>query len=91
MVEFGQSVEPSFERDEAGHLHRDVRERAGGVWKGVKEMPIKEIPEWVRNGRSSPTGRHTFTTFKHWDKNDELLPSGLLGPVKLHVRSLLDR
>ena len=32
------------------------------------------------------TGRHTFTTWKHWDKNDGLLPSGLLGPVRIVVR-----
>ncbi len=46
-------------------------------------MAIVEIPDWVKEGRKSPTGRHTFTTWKHWDKTDTLLPSGLLGPVCL--------
>ena len=50
---------------------------------GVKEIGIKEIPQWVKEGRKSPTGRVTFTTWKHWDKDDELQPSGLLGPVRL--------
>ncbi len=55
----------------------------GEVRNGVKEIGIKEIPQWVKDGKPSPTGRHTFTTWKHWDKDDELLPSGLIGPVRL--------
>ena len=51
--------------------------------KGVKEIGIKEIPAWVKAGKKSPTGRVTFTTWKHWDKDDDLLVSGLLGPVRL--------
>ena len=57
----------------------------GTVKKGVKEIGVKEIPQWVKEGKPSPTGRHTFTTWKHWDKNDRLLPSGLVGPVKLYA------
>ncbi|MGN0853739.1 MAG: glycosyl hydrolase, partial [Kiritimatiellia bacterium] len=53
----------------------------GTVREGVKEIGVKEIPQWVKEGKKSPTGRCTFTTWKHWDKNDELLPSGILGPV----------
>ena len=34
-------------------------------------------------GEKSPTGRITFTTWKHWKKTDRLLPSGLIGPVRL--------
>ena len=56
------------------------------VWRRVPrgklvEYGITEIPEWVKAGKPSPTGRHTFTTWRHWTKHDELLPSGLLGPV----------
>ena len=57
----------------------------GMVKDGVKEIGVKEIPQWVKEGKKSPTGRCTFTTWKHWDKNDELLPSGILGPVYLRV------
>ena len=32
-------------------------------------------------------GRHTFTTWKHWDKNDKLLPSSLLGPVSIRLKT----
>ena len=58
-------------------------------WKEVKrgnvmEYGIKAIPDWVKAGQRSPTGRHTFTTWRHWSKDDKPLPSGLLGPVQLH-------
>ena len=46
-----------------------------------REFCIAEIPQWVRDGNPSPTGRQTFTTFRHWTKDDELVPSGLIGPV----------
>lgn len=57
----------------------------GNVENGIKEIGVKEIPQWVKDGKKSPTGRCTFTTWKHWDKNDELLPSGLLGQVYLRI------
>ena len=52
-------------------------------WKSEGRSGIASIPEWVSKGLSSPTGRHTFTTWRHWTKDDELFPSGLLGPVSL--------
>lgn len=64
-------------------LHGEDCEWEGSISEGVKEIAIKAIPQWVKEGRPSPTGRCTFTTWKHWDKNDELLPSGLLGEVLL--------
>ena len=67
-------------------LYADDCEWTGEVKNGVKEIGIKEIPQWVKDGKPSPTGRHTFTTWKHWDKNDKLLPSGLLGPVSMYLR-----
>ncbi len=66
-------------------LYKDDCTWRGTVRKGVKEIGVKEIPQWVKDGRKSPTGRCTFTTWKHWDKNDELLPSGILGPVYLRT------
>ena len=44
---------------------------------------LKEIPAFIREGRPSPTGRKAFATWHHWAKDDNLLPSGLLGPVRL--------
>ena len=68
-------------------LYADDCEWTGEVKNGVKEIGIKEIPQWVKDGKPSPTGRHTFTTWKHWDKNDKLLPSGLLGPVSIRLKT----
>ncbi len=66
-------------------LYKDDCVWRGSVRKGVKEIGVKEIPQWVKDGKKSPTGRCTFTTWKHWDKNDDLLPSGILGPVYLRT------
>jgi alpha-L-rhamnosidase len=40
-------------------------------------------PDWFKQGGRSSTGRYTFTTVRHYKKESPLLPSGLLGPVKL--------
>ena len=48
-----------------------------------RKKDLKEIPAWVKNGEKSPTGRVTFTTWHHWQKDDPLQPSGLLGPIVL--------
>ena len=45
---------------------------------------LKEWPEWFLKGDPRPSGRYTFTTAKHYKKNDPLIPSGLLGPVRIY-------
>ncbi|MBR4170734.1 MAG: hypothetical protein IKR48_03695, partial [Kiritimatiellae bacterium] len=60
----------------------------GSVRNGVKEIGVKEIPQWVKDGKRSPTGRHTFTTWRHWAKDESLLPSGLLGPVFIRTAEI---
>ena len=50
------------------------------LWKGPRLM---EIPEWLLRGEPSPAGHVTFSTWKIWGPDDEPLPSGLLGPVRL--------
>ena len=54
---------------------------ADGTWK---VGGIKEWPAWLTNGQPRPEPRRlTFTTWKHWQKGDKLLFSGLLGPVTI--------
>ena len=53
-------------------------------WQGDA---LAEIPEWVRRGEASPTGRKAFATWHHWRKGDALPPSGLIGPVRIVVES----
>ncbi|MCL5283264.1 MAG: hypothetical protein M1330_00920 [Armatimonadetes bacterium] len=42
---------------------------------------LKQWPHWLLEGKPSPTGRFTFTTWRLWHKNDPLAQSGLIGPV----------
>ena len=51
-------------------------------WTG---KALTRWPDWLVNGTPRPAkDRVAFTTWKHWTASDPLLPSGLLGPVKLH-------
>jgi hypothetical protein len=48
------------------------------------EQHLTRWPDWLTSGQPRPQpSRVTFTTWKHWTANDQLLPSGLLGPVTL--------
>jgi len=40
-------------------------------------------PNWVTEGKSNPTNRYSFTTWKLWKKDSPLAESGLLGPVRI--------
>jgi hypothetical protein len=51
-------------------------------WDGKQ---LKQWPQWLLDGKPSPTGRLTFTTWHHWTKDSPLLESGLLGPVTLRT------
>jgi len=46
---------------------------------------LKSWPAWLAEGKPSPTGRYTFTSWRLWKKDDPLVESGLLGPVTLRV------
>jgi len=53
-----------------------------------KDGTLKQWPAWLGQGKPSPTGRLTFTSWRLWKKGDPLQPSGLLGPVRLLVTAL---
>ena len=46
---------------------------------------LKEWPKWVGEGKPSPTGRLTFTSWRLWKKDSPLRESGLIGPVTLRT------
>jgi hypothetical protein len=46
---------------------------------------LREWPQWLVEGKPSPTGRHTFGTWKLWAKDAPLQESGLLGPVRILI------
>ena len=55
-------------------------------WDGKQ---LKAWPQWFLDGKPSPTGRLTFTTWHHWTKDAPLLESGLLGPVTLRTAEII--
>ncbi len=44
---------------------------------------LQAWPQWLLDGEASPAGRITFTHVRTYSKDAPLLPSGLLGPVRL--------
>lgn len=50
---------------------------------------LKQWPAWLTKGQPSPTGRFTFTSWRLWKKDDALVESGLIGPVKLTAARII--
>ena len=55
---------------------------------GDEQLPDDGIvgeqwPQWLINGEKRPSSRYAFTTYKHYSADSPLMPSGLLGPVKI--------
>ncbi|MBT1685626.1 glycosyl hydrolase [Dawidia soli] len=53
---------------------------------GDEQLPDDGIqhdqwPAWLVNKTNRTSGRYTFSTFRHYSKDDPLFTSGLLGPV----------
>lgn len=55
-----------------------------------KGNKIKSLPDWLVNNTTRPTERQTFSSWKHWNKDSELLTSGLLGPVKIRINKIIE-
>jgi hypothetical protein len=59
----------------------DAEWLTGDYWKG---WYLKEFPEWFLKNESRPSkGRYCFSTWNYFSKDSPLIPSGLLGPVKI--------
>jgi hypothetical protein len=52
-----------------------------------RDMTLKEWPQWLLDGKPSPTGRLAFSTYHVWKKDDKPLTSGLLGPVAITAQA----
>ena len=59
-----------------------------GNWKDFETL--LQWPDWFTTGKPRPSGRYTFTSCRHYQKDSPLVPSGLLGPVKLQTMSDLN-
>lgn len=44
---------------------------------------LSSWPKWLINNKKRPTSRQVFSARRQWNAEDELLPSGLLGPVRI--------
>jgi hypothetical protein len=45
---------------------------------------MKELPQWFLEGKPRPSSkRYTFTTWNYFTPTSPLVPSGLLGPVRV--------
>ncbi len=54
------------------------------------EGNLLKWPQWLLDGKPSPTGRFTFTTWRLWGKNDPLAESGLIGPVAVCAAEMVE-
>ena len=52
---------------------------------------LEKIPDWLyqTDARTVETKKRSFAVWKHYEATDPLVPSGLLGPVKLEFFSIL--
>jgi len=50
---------------------------------------LKAWPDWFAKKQPRTSGRITFTTWRHWTKDDPPIESGLLGPVVLRSATVL--
>ncbi len=80
----------------ANRLIGDEQESPDVIWgpeqfnpaKRYKGQALEAIPDWVRQGTQRPSPeRRTFTTWNYIQKDQPLLPAGLLGPVNLTFTS----
>lgn len=56
--------------------------------KRTSKGTLEEWPQWLNEGKPSPAGRYTFTSWRLWKKDDALSESGLLGPVTLQTTDI---
>lgn len=56
-----------------------------GDWKDLETL--LQWPAWFTTRNRRPSGRYTFTSCRHYQKDSPLVSSGLLGPVKLQTMS----
>ncbi len=52
---------------------------------GIKDH---QWPDWLLKKQPRTSGRYTFTTYKFYKKDSELLKSGLIGPVRILIRKV---
>lgn len=71
----------------ANRLIGDEQEPADLEWSPAPwgdQQYLKEFPDWFLKNQARPSkGRFCFTTWNYFKKDSPLIPSGLLGPVRI--------
>jgi hypothetical protein len=63
-------------------------QRMGGYNAETKGRGLKDLPGWLLDDQPRPSrGRYTFTSWRYYDKDAPLLPSGLFGPVRIFIET----
>ncbi len=55
----------------------------GGYLQGITGKGLKDLPEWVIEGRPRPSKRYTFSNWQFYPNDAPLMESGLIGPVRI--------
>ena len=93
----GRDRRPAGGRQRAGGQGRQSLDqppdRRRATARGQRPQPRRHAQasgrKWLEEGKPSPTGRVTFTSWRLWKKGDPLVESGLLGPVTLQAAQRL--
>ncbi len=55
-----------------------------GKFQNIYARKVVALPDWYKAGKAKPVdGRIAFSAWNFYDKDEALLDSGLLGPVRL--------
>ncbi|RLB98120.1 MAG: hypothetical protein DRH90_22345, partial [Deltaproteobacteria bacterium] len=72
------------EPDDLNFVPSPRPDRGTGYRKDLVGKVMKDLPDWVINNTPRPSkNRRTFTIWGYYDSGAPLLPSGLLGPVRI--------
>ncbi|HEV2710534.1 MAG TPA: glycosyl hydrolase [Edaphobacter sp.] len=94
VVQGDNNIEIAVTNGWANRLIGDEQEPPDIIWQMGDPILkggyfIKELPDWFLKNEARPSkGRYTFTTWNYFHNKDiPLLPSGLLGPVKVMLQT----
>lgn len=55
--------------------------------KEYDEVKDGKWPEWLLKGKKRPSDRLSFVSYQHYNGDEPLLKSGLIGPVRILIES----
>jgi hypothetical protein len=68
---------------DAEYVESGVARWAGGYIEGYTGKGLKDLPDWLIEGRPRPSKRYTFINWQFYPPDAPLPPSGLMGPVRI--------